>query len=198
MRNGKYAARRTSGTKVFTLVLALVLTLGCVVGGTVAWLTDTTGAVTNTFTVSDIDIELKESENLNLKMIPGWTITKDPKATVKANSENCYLFVQLKKSTNYDTFLNDYTVADGWTLLEAGVYYRVVNTSTDDQTFDVLKDNKVTVKDTVTKSDMNGLTPATYPTLTVKAFAVQYNNSNSTNFTPAKAWEQIPASERLT
>ena len=37
----------------------------------------------------------------------------------------------------------------------------------------ILNDNQVQVKDTVTKADMNKLTAETYPTLTVKAYAVQ-------------------------
>ena len=78
--------------KVLSIV-AVVLVLCCAIGGTLAWLTDRTNPVVNTFTVGDINIELKESENLNLKMVPGNTIAKDPKVTVKADSEACYLFV---------------------------------------------------------------------------------------------------------
>ena len=47
-------------------VVALVLVLCCAVGGTLAWLTDTTDPVTNTFTVGDIDIDLTESDHLDL------------------------------------------------------------------------------------------------------------------------------------
>ena len=63
-----------------------------------------TEAVTNTFTTSDINIELKETKN-HFQMIPGWNIEKDPKVTVKTGSEACYLFVKLEKSTNFDTFM---------------------------------------------------------------------------------------------
>ena len=86
-------------------VVALVLVLCCAVGGTLAWLTDTTDPVTNTFTVGDIDIDLTESDHLDLKMIPGRTITKDPKVTVKAGSEACWLFVKVQKSANFADFL---------------------------------------------------------------------------------------------
>ena len=187
--------------KTFVLLLALVLIAGAAVGGTLAWLTDTTDAVQNTFTTSNIEIELDESDNLDLKMIPGWTITKDPKVTVIAGSEKCYLFVKIEKSSNFDNFMT-YTVAADWTPLndtnndgvaDDGVYYRVVEASDADQEFAVLKDNQVTVKVTVTKADMEALKAAnaTLPTLTFTAYATQYMSSNEGNFTPADAWTNV-------
>lgn len=175
--------------KSLALVLALAMIVVCVVGGTLAWLTDKTDPVTNTFTYGDIDIKLDESENLDLKMIPGYTITKDPKVTVLAGSEKCYLFVKVEKSPNFDTFMT-YDMADGWTALDgvSGVFYRVVDTADMGTAFSVLKDDQVTVKDTVTKDDMKALTENTYPTLTFTAYACQFNSSNGTSFTAAQAW----------
>ena len=72
--------------KTIAVVLALVLVICCAVGGVLAWLTDTTDSITNTFTVGNVKIDLAESKNLDLKMVPGQTIKKDPKVTVKANS----------------------------------------------------------------------------------------------------------------
>ncbi len=180
--------------KSLALVLALAMIVVCVVGGTLAWLTATTGSVTNTFTHGDINITLAESENLDLKMIPGYTITKDPKVTVKAGSEKCFLFVKVEKSTNFDTFMT-YEMADGWTALDGvnGVYYRVVDTAGMGTPYSVLANDQVTVKDTVTKADMNALTEATQPTLTFTAYACQYNNSNGTHFEAADAWTEVGA-----
>ena len=98
MKQGKYAApvrrrRRRNTLKPMLIAMAVVLLLGCVTGGTLACLTSTTGAVTNTFTVGDINITLDETTS-DYKMIPGYTIAKDPKVTVAANSEKCYLFVK--------------------------------------------------------------------------------------------------------
>ncbi len=162
--------------KVLSIV-AVVLVLCCAIGGTLAWLTDRTNPVVNTFTVGDINIELKESENLNLKMVPGNTIAKDPKVTVKADSEACYLFVKVEKSTNFENFMT-WAIADGWQLVpgETNVYYREVNATTADTSFDVLKGNSVAVKDSVTKADLNALTRDTFPTLTFTAYAVQKDN----------------------
>lgn len=173
--------------KVLSIV-AVVLVLCCAIGGTLAWLTDRTNPVVNTFTVGDINIELKESENLNLKMVPGNTIAKDPKVTVKADSEACYLFVKVEKSTNFENFMT-WAIADGWQLVpgETNVYYREVNATTADTSFDVLKGNSVAVKDSVTKADLNALTRDTFPTLTFTAYAVQKDNVATATDAWAKA-----------
>ena len=177
--------------KSLALLLAIAIVVVGAVAGTVAWLTDKTPSVTNTFTTSDINIELKETKN-NFQMIPGWTIAKDPKVTVKAGSEACYLFVKLEESKNFADFMT-YEMADGWEALPGndGVYYREVAAATADTTFGVLKDNQVTVKDTVTKAQMNALTADTYPTLTVTAYASQLNKNATTEFGPAAAWANI-------
>lgn len=194
MKDGKYVGRRRGvSSKALALTLAVMLVIGCTVGGTLAWLTDKTDAVQNTFTTSDVDIKLEETTGDSYKMVPGNTITKDPKVTVVAGSEKAYVFVKLEKSNNFDDFMT-YTMADGWTALEgvAGVYYREVGASETDQAFDVIKDNKVSVKGEVTKAQMDALTETTYPTLTVTAYACQYAKDNNTAFTPAEAWNNVP------
>lgn len=148
-------------TKTLVLIMAVVLMIGCAIGGSLAWLTDETNAVTNTFTTSDVDIELNETKpsNNEAKMVPGATIEKDPKVTVKANSEKCYLFVKIEENNRFDDFMT-YVVDDGWTDLTGvpGVYYRVVDTLPTDQDFYVLKGNAVSVNNEVTKVDMDNLT----------------------------------------
>ena len=112
--------------KKLTVSLAVLALVACMAAGaTLAWLTATTSSVTNTFTYGDINIELKETTGESYKMVPGNKITKDPKVTVKANSEACWLFVKVEKSTNFDEFMT-YGIADGWTKLDGvdGVYYR--------------------------------------------------------------------------
>lgn len=173
--------------KTFIIALCLALVVAFAAGGAIAWLTATTGTVTNTFTVGNIDIDLTETTT-DYKMVPSNTIAKDPKVTVKAGSEACWLFVKIEKSANLDTFIT-YAVADGWTALTGvdGVYYREVAATTADTSFDVLAGNTVTVKDTVTKENMDGLTAETYPTLTFTAYAVQSANVA----TAADAWTKI-------
>lgn len=175
--------------KTIALIVCLTLIIGGAIGGTIAWLTDTTEAVTNTFTAGDVDIDLAESENLNLKMVPGNTIAKDPIVTVKANSEACWLFVKVEKSANFDTFMT-YTMADGWTALDGvtGVYYREVAATSVNTDFPVIKDNRVSVKGEVTKAQLDTLTESTQPTLTFTAYACQ-KDGFETN--PAGAWAEV-------
>lgn len=209
MNRGKYAAprrrRRRSTLKPLLVAMAVVLLIGCVAGGTLAWLTSTTPEVTNTFTTSDITITLTETptrpntEEHNYKMIPGWTITKDPKVTVKAGSEKCFVFVKVTESTNFGNFMS-YEIADTWTQLidkdgmnVPGVYFRIVDASaaTSNMEFPVLVDNKVQVSKEVTKEMMNALTPTTYPTLTFQAAAIQYEKTNDTAFDAINAYNAI-------
>lgn len=189
----KEMGRHQRGSKSLALLLACVLLIGGVVGGTVAWLTAESDTVTNTFSTSDIGVELKESENLDLQMIPGWNITKDPKAWITDGSEDAFLFVKVEKSANFDTFMEEIVIADGWTKLEDGVYYRKVTTDKqgEDNAFPILKDNKVTVKGEVTKEQMKALTDATLPTLTFTAYAHQLYEREGVEFTAAKAWENL-------
>ena len=175
--------------KKLTVSLAVLALVACMAAGaTLAWLTAKTSSVTNTFTYGDINIELKETTGESYKMVPGNTIAKDPKVTVKANSEACWLFDKVEKSGNFDSFM-EYGIASGWTKLDGvdGVYYREVASPTDDTVFDVLKDNSVTVKTTVTKEQFNSLTSTTMPTLTFTAYACQKDNVS----TAADAWNLV-------
>lgn len=200
MKRGKYEApyvpKRNSSKKALAMLLSLVLVIGCVAGGTLAWLTATSNEVNNVFTTSDIGVTLEESDNLNLKMVPGWTITKDPKATVTAGSEDCYLFVKAEKSANFDDFMT-YAIAEGWTALSDGVYYMIFDSKDADNenemgtAYSVLKDDQVKVKDTVTKENMKALTDDTKPNLSFTAYAVQLYRENGTQFTAAEAWAMV-------
>lgn len=185
--------------KGLALVLALALMVVGAVGGTLAWLTANSETVVNTFTTSDIKVELTETTGPEYKMIPGYTITKDPTAKVLKDSEECYLFVKLDKSDNFDKFLT-YTMEEGWQELKGDditpktVYYRVVD-GTKNQIgtpYSVLKDNQVTVKDDVTKDKMKDLKAGTYPTLKITAYASQlYKNANKDTFSALEAWNNI-------
>lgn len=156
---------------LLVVCLMLVVMVGSI-AGTVAWLTDKTDEVKNTFTVGDVNITLKESDNLDLKMIPGKTITKDPKVTVSADSEDVWLFVKLTESDNFTGNLS-YEMADGWTLVtgQTNVYYYNA-TITKGTEIPVLKDNQVKVSTEITKTEMAAL-KTNAPTLTVQAYACQ-------------------------
>ena len=178
---------RGVSSKMLIVLLALVLMIGCAVGGTVAWLTAKTDSVVNTFTYGDINIELTETTGKDYKIIPGVDIAKDPKVTVEAGSEDCWLFVEVKESGEFVSGKVTYAISDGWTKgdgtdIPANVYYRVYSATATDTIFDILKDNEVTVSDTLTKADIQNIT--TNPTLTFTAYAVQKDNMA----TAAAAW----------
>lgn len=182
-----HANRRSVSSKAFAAVLALVLVLGCALGGTVAWLVAKSDPVVNTFTYGDININLEETTGSSYKIIPGVDIAKDPKVTVEADSEACWLFVKVEETGTFVDGKVTYSVADGWTALTGrpGVYYREVGAVTADTDFYVLKDNVVKVSDTLTKEDIKDIT--TRPTLTFTAYAVQKDGIADA----ATAWSKI-------
>lgn len=196
--------------KAIVAVVALVLVLCCAMGGTLAWLVDSTTEVKNTFTYGDINISLWEhelnedgltlsddvftgAEQTGFKMIPGNNIEKDPTVTVKADSEASWLFVKIVESNNFDDFMT-YGVASGWTQLTVDaegnaitdlIYYREVAATTADTDFAVLENDSVSVKGSVTKGMLkDGVFVA--PTLSFTAYAVQ-RDANIT--TAAQAWD---------
>ena len=121
MANGKFSNGKRSNLKPVALLLAIALLVGTAVGGTLAWLTDNSGPVKNTFTVGSVAITLDEAltdlygvpvsgadripnathtDGNTYKLIPGHTYTKDPKITVSSDSENCWVFVKLENGLN--------------------------------------------------------------------------------------------------
>lgn len=119
--------------KAILLVLCAILLVVSAVMGTLAYLTDTE-AVTNTFTVGKVGIDLDEAKvneygetiagegrvkQNTYKLLPGHTYVKDPIVYVDENSESCYVFVKVENSiaqieaatTIHDQIISD---AKGW------------------------------------------------------------------------------------
>lgn len=92
--------------------LSLLAVVG--VGSTLAYLSDTTDVVTNTFTVGNVDITLDETDitktdgtrtetgNAYTNIQCGDVLTKDPIVHVAENSSECYIFVKVE---GLDAFL---------------------------------------------------------------------------------------------
>ena len=193
------------GWAAFRLALmsfAACLTVFSMIGGSLAWLMTSTEPIVNVFTYGDIRITLTEekgevlSDGHYFKMTPGKEIEKDPKLTVLADSEDCWLFVKIEESS--DKALDDYieyTLADGWTALveEPGVYFRTVDSKSETQEFSVLKDDKVTVKGSVTLEMLQELNSANYPKLTFTGYAVQRDANIDAIDSAAEAWALIDA-----
>lgn len=187
--------RRSVSGRAFVTLLALVLVFGCAVGGTFAWLTAKTDAVVNTFTYGDINISLAETTGNDYKIVPGVNIRKDPKVTVTAGSEACWLFVKVEEE-NWPTFKETdnrtakiaYEIESGWTELENGVYYREVGAAAADTSFEVIKGNLITVSENLTKDEVKDIVTV-HPKLTFTAYAVQKDGVADA----ATAWAKVSA-----
>lgn len=196
--------------KITIMVTALALVLCFVAGGTLAWLTDRTDSVRNTFTVGDVDITLVETWNTDsnsdgtmdswsAQVIPGNTYEKDPKVTVVGSEDavDCWLFVMVEEKGNAQIYLNyDFTFDNensGWELLNSDtatgttVWYREVPAKTMDQDWYLLDGNDryphgfVTVDSAVvTKGNVEAAAQAE---LVFTAYAAQKDN-----LTADEAW----------
>ena len=184
--------------------MSMVMIVGMAIGGTTAYLSAKTGKVENTFTIGKVEILLDESkvdENGKIisgpdaervfkneyKLVPGNVYDKDPVVTVKAGSEPCYLYVKVEDNTpNVDFALN----LDGWTALEGveNVYYREVNALEAEQSFHLIKENKITVSADL---DAEGMKTAK-DKIDFTAYAIQKANTG----TAEQAWEIINTTEK--
>ena len=201
--------KRTRCLKATVAVLSVVLAMLMGIAGTLAYLKAETTPVINTFSPSNINLKLEEtnvdgeSDKANTyKMIPGVDIAKDPKVTVKADID-CYVFVQVEESANFDTYMT-YAIASDWKLLNTNtgeeteiadktklngtyVLFREVtaDVAKDGEAFYVLAGNTtypngvVHIPNTVTKTQMDALytdgavNTTAQPKLTFTAYAIQ-------------------------
>ncbi len=198
-------SKNTRNRILLTAVAALLLVV-MTVGGTLAWLTDSTGEVVNTFTPTDVDIELNETlpAGKTAEMVPSVDISKNPSVTVKSGSEASYVYVVVEEigvinDWTFDDYL-EYSYATGWELVastsktedknDVYVLGRAVAETTADTSFDILANNKVTTKSGVTKAMMDAVTDANHPQLSFQAYAIQQANGTGT-FTIETAWTQL-------
>ena len=212
--------------KTFLITLSLILVLGLGVLGAYAFFTDTTNVKENIFTVGKVELTLDETDfddstpeadrdiSNTYKMIPGVTLAKDPTVTVKAGSNDCWVFVEVTdeaKEYNGTTYkASDFltysitTQTDGvskWNKLEVenkDVYFCKVTNIVNDISLTVLDNNEVVVKDTVTETMMNDLIAADgEPNLLFKAYAFQLQKGDTNSdgvveaFTALEAWQQL-------
>ena len=186
------------------IMLALVV-IGNSVSGTVAWLVSKPESTVSTFTLGDINITLAESDfGSQPKIIPGVDIKRDPKVTVKANSEACWLFVKVEER-NWPDFEEEngtrkvsYSVNNGWNVLtnNPGVYFREVSAEDAQKGIDytVLAGNEscpsgvIKVSQELTKEEINSISSyGNQPSLTFTAYAVQRTDID----TAAAAWATV-------
>lgn len=104
--------------KITAIALVVCLVAVAIVGGSLAYFTDTEEA-TNTFEVGNVDITLTEPNwDAALKedakaatLIPGRVIAKDPTITVEATSQRAYTFMKVQLSADFVDLLTKYATA---------------------------------------------------------------------------------------
>ena len=183
-------------SKALLLALCAVLLVAASVLGTMAYLTSQ-DEVTNTFTVGSVSITLDEAPvdangeattgdrvmANSYKLMPGHEYDKDPTIHVAADSEDCWLFVQITDEIaaiqDADTIATQLT-ENGWTPVAGttNVYAHkdIANAGDDVVVFESFK----------IKGDIDNTTLATYANATIKviAYAVQADGFD----TAADAW----------
>ena len=84
--------------KILALSMVACLAATAVVGGTLAYFTDTTEAQVNKFEVGNVKIELTEdawNASADHTLMPGTSYEKNPTITVKDNSQDAYVFLKM-------------------------------------------------------------------------------------------------------
>ena len=183
-------------SKALLLALCAVLLVAASVLGTMAYLTSQ-AEVTNTFTVGSVSITLDEAPvdangkettgarvtTNSYKLMPGHEYDKDPTIHVAANSEDCWLFVQITDEIaaiqDADTIATQ-MAAKGWTLVDADANVYAHNA--------IAKagNNVVVFESFKIKGDVENDALAAYANKTIKviAYAVQADGFD----TAAAAW----------
>lgn len=198
---------KNTRTRILLTAVAALLLVVMAVGGTLAWLVDTTEKVENTFTTTDIEITLDEASAKTFELIPGTTYEKNPVATVKAGSENCYLYVEVVEAGTIEGVI-EYAIREGWTKLTGvtgpnggTVYYwkDIITQSTADTPIYILaaqgtySNGGVVIPDTLTDENMEAA-EFKAPKLTFYAYAIQSDNTGSAS----DAWTKLIAQEKPT
>lgn len=180
-------------SSIIILIVGIVL-LVSTFNTTIAWLKSESKTLISKFSNGNIDIlltdeDLKENNILNYEIIPGTTIKKNTYVTVKAGSEDCWLFVEINQTDNFNEFMS-YTMEDGWQLLEenSNIYYIEVTKNNDDQNFNIIKENIISIKSDITNEQCKNLNEENYPSISFAAYAIQRNNGMDMIDNAKEAW----------
>ena len=201
-------------SKALILITCLLLLCGSTIAQTLAYMFDWEEKV-NTFTVGNVRISLEEStgkENdygeREHDMLEGATaVSKDPKVTILGGSEDCWLFVRLEKSANFDEYLQ-YTKSslteqgffEDWGVLSEDmvndpndlvtVLYTKVPATDENVEYYILDKNQVEIIATEEAlGELNYNNQANAPSLSISAYAIQQNGLGGD---PETVWTMIP------
>lgn len=183
--------------KILAVAMALVMVAVSSSLLTIAYLTSTTGPVTNVFTNSaKVKITLDEAKvdtygvlvpspsatrvtGNTYKLIPGHTYVKDPTIHVEQGSEVCYLFVEVVNPLTSIEAAGTTTIASqmaefGWVQIStsSNVYYLSSTVDARTAAVDQVVFSSLTLK---TDADVS----QSYGNITIKAYAVQADGFTS-------------------
>ncbi|MCD8025524.1 MAG: hypothetical protein LUF33_00950 [Clostridiales bacterium] len=120
--------------RIITIAASLVIIAALTVGSTIAWLSDKSDTIVNTFNGQSITVIVEESPvddsgkittgskttGNDYTFVAGSVLDKDPTATVKKGSAKSYVYLYIDNNlASYTTLNIDET---NWALVESGVY----------------------------------------------------------------------------
>ncbi len=181
-------------------VLAALFLAVFAVGGTLAYLTDTTDPETNTFTFGKVEIELDEGDwdSTNATdLAPGDEVTKEPSVKVKDGSKDAFVFIEVTmpaKIGDKDVLTLSAIDTSKWTTVSTQGYTTVyaygsssamtkvsANGATDKLFEKVTVNGALSGEELATLGD-NGAN------IVVKAYAIQADNVTGT---PTEVWATL-------
>lgn len=204
-----------------TVAVAIVLALLLLIGGLLAYFTDT-DSKTNKFTLGEQKVEISVVEtqwdaledtdeegqpgygipDIAEDIIPGKTITKDPKIQNDSDTNSVCAFAEVVvPAVNATTPLFTYTVNGGWYEMGTGTYDDTAKTITHRYAYGTSEAmteleagqsttnpvfSSVTFNTALDETLLTGV--ATAQQIDVNAYGIQYDNIGD-DYTPATVWE---------
>ncbi len=209
-------------TKGLLLTAAAVALVCVTVLSTVAFLSES-AAVSNTFTVGNVSIEMfespvnddglidpalkdafqkaegytkKTSDGNSYHLVPGKTFDKDPSVYVKANSEDCYIFIKARNQIRpiedpTETTMRDQLIANNWVEIyrisaDESIYVYKGTTALDTNAKQVAgvvskqaTERKIDLFKTFTVAEQADISKLGGAKVTITAFAIQGDLNNS-------------------
>ena len=184
--------------KTLTIALSMVLVAAIAVTGTLAFLTDKSEVLTNTFTFGNTEVTIAEpkwdaalAENGidgDMKVVPGQTVAKDPTVTVKG-SEEVYVYAYVNNTLAVHVEIGE--INKNWVAVDdlPGLYrYNTTVTPAAGGTELEPLFEEVTISETVTQEMLKGDdNPFTDGTITVQAYVHQAKEIGDTPVATADA-----------
>ena len=184
--------------KTLTIALSMVLVAAIAVTGTLAFLTDKSEVLTNTFTFGNTEVTIAEpkwdaalAENGidgDMKVVPGQTVDKDPTVTVKG-TEEVYVYAFVNNALAGHVEIGE--INKNWVAVDslAGLYrYHTTVTPAEDvgTKLEPLFET-VTISEEIKQEDLETNNPFDTGSITVQAYVHQAKEIGETPVATADA-----------